>query len=406
MKGLEESAVTEVENSTASVRFRAPASAEWRAVQPAGRDADQQEKATAARDALKEALLSSLQMQHVIVLAGSGTSLGPVGGPSMRDLWDAAIGTPPSADATATAQKIHYDLQTQSPNIEEFLSKAESYLQVIADKAVKTFVNSCKSVILDRCSGFLKIEQLEGHKTFLHRLSRRRVRDPRLKVFTTNYDLCFERAASALGGVVIDGFSFTPPRHYDPRYFGYDIIRRPRTSEDQGNYLEGVFLLYKLHGSVNWARAADGLIRETPKPSPDEACLIYPARGKFQQSFLQPHLESLSQYLAALREPNTCVIAIGVGFNDDHLSEPLLAAVRSNPHLRLVIADPGVVAREREGGGANRYWQAFFGLGASGEDVWFVNASFQEFATLVPDLKSLSPADRLVKTIQNVAEKK
>lgn len=396
----------ELESHDSAVQFKAPASAEWRSVQPADSDAEQQEKATAARDALKEVLLSSLQMQHVVILAGSGTSLGPVGGPSMGDLWDAAIGTPPGTEATNTAHKIHYDLQTQSPNIEEFLSKAESYLQVIADEAVKTFVNACKGVILERCSRFLEIGKLEGHKTFLHRLSRRRVRDPRLKVFTTNYDLCFERAASALGGVVIDGFSFTPPRHYDPRYFDYDIIRRPRAGDDQGNYLEGVFLLYKLHGSVNWARSADGLVQETPTPLPDEACLIYPARGKFQQSFLQPHLESLSQYLAALREPNTCVIAIGVGFNDDHLSEPLLAAVRSNPHLRLVIADPGVVTREREGDGANRYWQAFFGLAASGEDVWFVNASFQEFATLIPDLKSLSPAERLAKTIRNVADKK
>lgn len=398
--------MTEVDNPDTIVQFKAPPSLKWRAVQSTGSDAGQQEEVMAARDALKEALLSSLQMQHVVILAGSGTSLGPVGGPSMQDLWNAAIGAPPTAEAVDTAKKIHYDLETVTPNLEEFLSKAESYLQVLADDTVQTFVNACKGVILERCSEFLDVGKLEAHKTFLHRLSRRRVRDPRLKVFTTNYDLCFECAASAIGGVVIDGFSFTPPRHYDPRYFDYDIIRRPRASDDQGNYLEGVFLLYKLHGSVNWARSADGSIRETARPPPEEACLIYPARGKFQQSFLQPHLESLSQYLAALREPNTCVVAIGVGFNDDHLAEPLLAAVRSNPHLRLVVTDPGIVSRERGGDGANRYLQALSELAAKGEDVWFINASFQEFSTLVPDLKSLSPADRLLKTIQNVADKK
>jgi hypothetical protein len=350
-------------------------------------------------------------MQHIVVLAGSGTSLGPVGGPSMKDLWDAAIGKPPKQDATRTAKKINYDLKTLTPNIEEFLSKSEAYLQVNDDDTeVKSFVNSCKKVILDKCSTFLNVEkpeaQLDAHKTFLHRLSRRRVRDPRLKLFTTNYDLCFEQAASALGGVVIDGFSFTPPRHYDPRYFGYDIIRRPRASEDQGSYLEGVFLLYKLHGSVNWARYANGLIQEKADPSPDEACLIYPARGKYQQSFLQPHLESMSQYLAALREPNTCLFAIGFGFNDDHLSEPLLAAVRSNPHLRLIIANPGIIDRESEGTKVNPYWQNFFTLAKNGEDIWFINASFQDLAKLVPDLKSLTPADRLIKTIQSITEKK
>ena len=346
-------------------------------------------------------------MQHIVVLAGSGTSLGPVGGPSMKDLWDAAIGKPPNQDATGTAKKINYDLKTLTQNIEEFLSKAEAYLQVNEDDAdVKSFVNSSKKVILEMCSTFLNVEKLEAHKTFLHRLSRRRVRDPRLKVFTTNYDLCFEQAASTLGGVVIDGFSFTPPRHYDPRYFGYDIIRRPRASENQGDYLEGVFLLYKLHGSVNWARSANGLIQEKTNPSPDEACLIYPARGKYQQNFLQPHLESISQYLAALREPNTCLIAIGFGFNDDHLSEPLLAAVRSNPHLRLIIVGSGIINRDGEETQANSYWKNFFTLAKAGEDVWFINATFQEFAKFIPDLKSLTPADRLMKTIQSITEKK
>ena len=398
--------MTESTTSAGQLKFKKPSSDEWHALSVDGQDRDQEKKTNDARDVLKETLLASLQMQHTVVLSGSGTSLDPVGGPSMKDLWDATIGKTPNKVATDTAKKINYDLTTPTPNIEEFLSKAEAYLQVKDDADVKSFVNSCKKAIIEKCSTFLDVGKLDAHKTFLHRLARRRVRDPRLKVFTTNYDLCFEQAASSLGGVVIDGFSFTPPRHYDPRYFGYDIIRRPRASEDQGNYLEGVFLLYKLHGSVNWARSANGFIQEKTNPSPDEACLIYPARGKYQQSFLQPHLESMSQYLAALREPNTCLFAIGFACNDDHLSEPLLAAVRSNPHLRLIIADPGIIDREREGTKANSYWRDFFTLAKDGEDVWFVNASFQDFAKLIPDLKSLTPADRLMKTIQNITENK
>jgi hypothetical protein len=382
--------------------FKAPTTDMWRnlaADDPA--DSKQQEAAKAARDSLKETLLTSLQMQHVIVLAGSGTSMA-VGGPSMKDLWNAAIGTTPNTNAVSTAKSIHYDLNSDN-NIEAFLSNAEAYLQINNDDAaVKKFVDSCKEVILAECSKFLDINKLDAHKIFLHRLSRRRVRDPRLKVFTTNYDLCFEQAASMLGGVVINGFSFTPPRHYDPRYFSYDIIRRPRAGEDQGNYLEGVFHLYKLHGSVNWARSTNGVIHEKANPSPDETCLIYPARGKYQQSFLQPHLESMAQYLAALREPNSCVIVTGFGFNDDHLSEPLLAAIRTNPHLRLIITGPGIAARETDKAKPNRYWEEFFTLSKDGEDVWLINSTFQEFAKLIPDLKSLTPADKLMKTIQGI----
>jgi hypothetical protein len=204
-----------------------------------------------------------------------------------------------------------------------------------------------------------------------------------------------------LGGVAVDGFSFTAPRRYDPRFFGYDIIRRPRSGDDLGNYLEGVFLLYKLHGSVNWARGEAGAIYEKPKPTPTEACLIYPASGKYQQSFVQPHLESMAQYLAAVREPNTCLLVVGFGFNDDHLAEPLLAAVQSNPHLRLIIVDPTADEKVKDANG-NRFWRQFFELGGRGEDVWFIKASFKDFAHMIPDLKSLTPADTLMKAIKGV----
>lgn len=390
--------MTAPEKETVTTAFLAPGADDWRELVAENADDKEQVKARKAKDELKNMLLASLQMQHLVVLAGSGCSQS-AGGPSMQDLWDGAVGKEPTVDATATAGKVNHGLDGQ--NIEAFLSRVEAYLQVVDDEAVSKFLNASKQVILDKCSAFLDPGKLGDHRTFLHRLSRRRVRDQRLQVFTTNYDLCFEQAAARSGGVALDGFSFTAPRHYDPRFFGYDIIRRPRSGDDLGHYLEGVFLLYKLHGSVNWARGEEGKISEKDKPTPAEACLIYPARGKYQQSFVQPHLESMAQYLAAVREPNTCLLAVGFGFNDDHLAEPLLAAAQSNPHLRLIIVDKE--AHERAKGTTdNRFWKAFAELAGRGEDVWFINASFGDFAQMVPDLKSLTPADTLMKAIKGV----
>src|SRR6266581_643211 len=376
--------------------FRAPGANEWLALTEDEGATVQQEEARKARDALKNMLLASLQMQHLAVLAGSGCSLS-ADGPSMMDLWNDAVGKVPTRSTRAIAAKVNHDLSDK--NLEAFLSRIDAFLHVKEDKKVTAFLNASKKVILKKCSGFLKTEKLAAHKTFLHRLSRRRVRDQRLKVFTTNYDLCFERAAGALGGVALDGFSFAAPRRYDPRFFSYDIVRRPRSGDDLGSYLEGVFLLYKLHGSVNWARVDGGVIFEKVEPEPEEACLIYPASGKYQQSFKQPHLESMAQYLAAVREPSTCVLVVGFGFNDDHLAEPLLAAARSNPHLRLIIVDPGAEAKTANGNG---YWQQLSELGVHGEDIWFIAAGFEDFAQMIPDLKSLTPADTLMKAIRGV----
>lgn len=386
---------TNITSQIPPLAFKAPRDFEWRPLEADVDKADQKKSAKSNRDELHNALLSALQMQHLVVLAGSGCSL-TAKGPAMSDLWDAAVGDPATTDAQSAATAVSHDINNR--NIEALLSRIEASLQLNEDPQLWKYLNDSKQIILRRCSDFLDEERLEAHRRFLHRLSRRRVRDQRLKVFTTNYDLCFERAANTLGGVAIDGFSFTSPRRYDPRYFNYDLVRRPRSGDD-ASYLEGVFLLYKLHGSVNWARKSDGTILEDAKPAPEEACLIYPAAGKYQQSFSQPHLESMAHYLAALREPNTCVLVAGFGFNDDHLSEPLLAAARSNPHLRVVIVDPFA---ERQTTSENRYWNAFDDLARKGEDIWFIAASFGAFSELVPDLKSLTPADTLMKAIQGV----
>ncbi|MBJ6750979.1 SIR2 family protein [Geomonas anaerohicana] len=393
-----------VTTSAGQLKYKAPSSAEWRNLFVDAKAENQElenKNVKASFEALKDSLLTSLQMQNLIILTGCGTSRS-AGGPTMLDLWKAAIGTPPSEIAVQVAGTIKYDLATPAPNIEDFLSRCDAYLQIEDDLAVKGLVEHSKKEILEKCSSFLENKELDGHKTFLHRLSRRRVRDSRLKIFSTNYDLCFERAAGEIGLVVIDGFSFTQPRFFDPRFFCYDIVRRPRSSEDQGSYLEGVFLLYKLHGSVNWAHTPEGRVVEKQNPEPSEACLTYPAKGKYQQSFLQPNLEMVSQYFAALREPNTCLIVTGFGFNDDHLAEPILSAVRSNPHLRLIIADYAAEDFINGKSGPSRYWKELADLSREGEDIWFINASFSDFTKLVPDLKSLSPADKLMKDIKNI----
>lgn len=404
--------------------FFGPDSDEWRELKPdipVGIEKAEEQKllaaAKAAKEELKTFLLSSLQMQHVVVLAGSGTSLGPITkGPSMWALWDCCVNSNPGSgtdkrNVAATAAKviaeIGYDIALEKENIEALLSRCEAFLQVKDSLDVTDFITASKKVILKKCSEFIDPadpNQLVAHRTFLHRLSRRRVRDSRLKLFTTNYDLCFETAAGRQGLVVLDGFSFTQPRHFDPRFFLYDIVRRPTTGDEVGTPLEGVFHLNKLHGSVNWSRSgSDGEIEVVANPPPETACLIYPARGKYQQSYVQPHLELVSQYFSVLREPNTCLIVTGFGFNDDHLSEPILAAVRTNPHLRLIIVNPSaddLTARAKE---KNKYWETLFSLAKQGEDVWLINATFGDFAEMIPDLKSLTPAQRLTRDIKQLA---
>jgi hypothetical protein len=387
------------------IKYLLPKSDEWTSLKPdIDGDADKN-IAKQNQEILKQLLLSAMQMQNLVVLAGSGTSYGPVGGPSMNDLWDICTkkDNKYSSETKNICKKIDYDISEKSKvNIEEFLSLCEAHLAIKEDTSIKDFVDGCKQSILTACSFDKTDEKLSGHSTFIHRLSRRRVRDSRLKLFTTNYDTCFEKAAGNHGIIIIDGFSFTQPRQYDPSFFDYDIVRRTSNSTAVDNYLEGVFQLYKLHGSVNWEKQDDKIIEKDA--TPQGACMIFPAKGKYQQSYIQPHLELMARYLAVLREPNTCIVVVGFGFNDDHLSEPLISAIKSNPYMKVIVADynaeKNIIGKNTN---ISHYWKLLKDLGFKGEDITFINASFEEFASLIPDLRSLTPAEKMVHAIKGIA---
>jgi hypothetical protein len=197
-----------------------------------------------------------------------------------------------------------------------------------------------------------------------------------VKIFTTNYDLCFEHAAARSRFIVIDGFSHTLQQQFDGGYYTYDVVRRDR-ERDTPEYLPNVFHLYKLHGSVDWER--DG--REIVKVNkPAKPLIIYLGESKFQSSYDQPYLEMMSRFQMSLREPNSALVVCGFGFNDQHVAEPILAAARSNVGLRIAVVDP---AAESLGGVAAelRGW-----VNAGDTRLGFIQARFEELVPLLPDL--------------------
>ncbi|WP_256818940.1 SIR2 family protein [Pseudomonas putida] len=357
------------------------------------------------RTALSDMLAAALQIPNLGFLAGSGTSLGAPSGPSMWDLWKRSMCTPGSGDPTEAAARVmdvvRYK-ETINPNIEHFLSQCDAYLAFNKDATVEQFVGEVKAVILDACSAFLRAPNadISAYRQLLQKLARRRVRDPRLKVFTTNYDMCFETAASDLGMMAIDGFSYTRRRRFDGKHFSYDIVRREAEGHE---FAEGVFQLLKLHGSVSWSREGKDIYEDTA-PTPSNACLIYPAKGKYQQAFLQPHLELLSRYLEFLRQPNSCLIVAGFGFNDDHLSEPIFSAIQSNPSLKLIVCDFQCITHLHNRGhhGSSDYWGRFHDLAKRGLDIHFISGSFSDLVSHIPHLRTASPAEQLANAVRRL----
>ncbi|WP_038890082.1 SIR2 family protein [Vibrio campbellii] len=365
-----------------------------------------QSELTNNKSRLTDTLYKSLQLPNIAFFAGSGTSLKEPNGPSMWGLWVACMFndgrddgitdnvTQMTKEAKSICDLVRYNELT-NPNIEHFLSCCDAYQIVYQDESVSSFIRKVKTQVLKLCSEFLDSDEsdISAYRDLIRKLAKRRTRDPRLKVFTTNYDMCFENASADLGMMIVDGFSYTRKRRFDGQYFNFDVVRRDNEGQ---SFIQGVIQLFKLHGSVSWERNGSEIF-ESQSPDPDNACLIYPAKGKYQQAFIQPHLELLSRFLEFLREPNSCLLMSGFGFNDDHLSEPILSAVKSNPSFKLIVTDFSACSQIAN---KNKYWKLLSAESLNGADVTFINASFKDIASFIPNLAALSPSEQLAKSLQ------
>lgn len=334
-------------------------------------------------------LTDVLNSDNLVVLTGLGTSLcvkgttGDTLGPTMSDLWAAArAGYPQFADVVARAK---YSPAAGAENLEELLSNCHILHSVEPQDRLSEFIGYAEKLIVSKCSFVQPRMSLPVHEAFIRALARRSSRKPRLKIFTLNYDLCFETAASNTRFVVIDGFSHTQPQQFDSDYFSYDIVRRDeeRPSPD---YIANVFHLYKLHGSIDWAHTEGGVIRSNEPVVP---AIVYPRYTKFEASYTPPFLEMISRFQSALRQPNTGLLVVGFGFRDIHVTQPILASVRSNVALKAAIVNRSIEPR------AGEPLAKLEALVQSGDTrLLLAKGTFEELVPLLPDLVGQSEADR------------
>lgn len=377
-------------------------------------------KTDAAEQEAQRALSDLFRCTNLVVLAGLGTSLcvkeqatGTPLAPTMWQLWSCVKETYELFGDWDNMMKIVHHPEGDI-NIESLLSRcklAESFFEGDDLKAITNFIEMAESQIYDAVNFIKTGQQLPAHIEFLRRVARRSNRKSRAKVFTTNYDKCFEEAGRQGRYVVIDGFSQTQPPTFDAVYFSYDVVRRDRDS-DTSDFIPNLFHLYKLHGSIDWEREdISGEIHKTSAPK--NPLLIYPRSSKYELAFAQPYIEMMSALQAALREPNTGLLIVGFGFNDNHLSEPILSAIRSNLALKTVVVSPRIGPWEDSKGEAqpgeavnNLHIQKLKGLAVSGDArISLLHCGFEEIIPFIPDIVAETDLEKHLERIRKLEAK-
>ena len=288
------------------------------------------------------------QFENLLLLTGAGSSIGwgkdGKLGKSMANLWD-------DAEALLTAdvfgkllETIGYDEKWDDgsivKNLEKVLSMATPAIPYIPkeDIDIEDCVNKIKDFIKEACQ--LSLPDNSPHTLLLNKITKRKVTLPRFKLFTLNYDLMFEQSACESNFVVIDGFSFSQPRIFSGRNYDYDIVSRNQSRvKEEDNFIQKVFHLYKLHGSVNWEKQDNKIIQ---KEEPDEPLMIYPHQSKYESSYEQPYFEMMSRFQSNLRKENVFLITIGFSFGDKHIVTAIIEALEQNPGFQLMIVNKGI----------------------------------------------------------------
>ena len=385
-------------------------------------DEDGKLEAAGAKRLIESAFLNALNATNLLVLTGSGSSLAakndaakpqPAG---MGDLWTAVRAK--VGDGPFDAICALFPNAPVNGNIEKLLTLCKLYLELNQTskaeeaKAVAEFVKDAEEAILAKVDFVDASTGLDAHAAVIQKIGRRGIRKPRARFFTTNYDLCFEEAARRHRFTIIDGFSHALDQTYDRANFDFDIVRREQ-GKDAPDYIENVFHLYKLHGSVDWRRI-DGEIYRSKGPKGDPI-LIYPRSSKYQESFEAPYLDMIGALQASLHEPDTALIISGFGFNDDHLSRPILAAMEANMSMRLVVCDPAFLAAEdlqldehvveTELKTQNTYLTAFYRLAKGGDPrVHLLNGRFSDMVKALPDLVGETDRERHIARMRSLRD--
>lgn len=163
-----------------------------------------------------------------------------------------------------------------------------------------------------------------------------------LPIFTTNYDLAWEKT-----------YELTSDPSYDLREAPFTLIdgfRRQRVATPQ--WLRSEYddyeptgadvILFKLHGSVDWVRTPSRAIQRVESgqrnPGGMPTVIAYPSRLK-REIHEEPFRTNYDYLLACLLHAKVCAV-IGFSFRDQEIVEELRQAMGLNKDLELVIIDP------------------------------------------------------------------
>lgn len=217
----------------------------------------------------------------------------------------------------------------KTDNVEDILTFIRSMKEVAFGEKVRGFSEteliSLEKLICDSVSSSVCKSLPKGENSYRRFAKWVGVIDRTVPVelFTTNYDLLMEQALEEQCMPFYDGFSGS-------RYPFFDI------HSVQRNDLPAYWTrLWKLHGSINW-KMDEGVVCRVSKDVAGSPELIYPSKLKYDQSRKMPFLAMSDRLTEFLLQPHAVLIVCGYSFNDEHINDTIINALKVNRSANVI----------------------------------------------------------------------
>lgn len=263
-------------------------------------------------------------------------------------------------------------------NLEDFLSQLQSFSTFVSDEDQPKFNSSYNKIIeiIKEKTSYDYDESKFKHGVLINQLTNLHKAPNRLSVVTTNYDIVVEESAYSLNYTVFDGFTFAHTPIFDIDMFEWYLskpISEVRSQKE--SYKKNVLNLLKIHGSLTWERQNNNIIRKN-KGEVLNPIMIFPSSNKYMQSYEKPYFDLFTKFQSLLRKSNTVLITSGFSFADNHISQMIIQAIKTNPSLTLLVTDY-IIEPENP----NENWHELLKLMKSDYNISFLQATMNNDLT-------------------------
>jgi hypothetical protein len=275
-----------------------------------------------------ERLKKLFQSGHINFLIGSGASMPAVQG--MGNIED---------DLTKLYQEDTLEAKTQ-------IEDKEKAFKNTLKPAKDALING--TVLLDKESEDCIKPVLVAYTDFLKHLEailndrKNSLLPKQANIFTTNYDLFFEKASESIASLVLnDGFDRTPRLKQQFEFSSKNFFNTVYHNGTVYGYkveLPTVNLV-KLHGSCSW-KTIDPKTKDAKiifDVNHDDPTIVLPRKQKFAETVInQTYYDLLRLYANELDKENVLLLVFGFSFEDEHILDITRRSLK-NPTLQIVI---------------------------------------------------------------------